>query len=79
MPRYSKRDTLLSRQRTLVGVDVLERQVMDLTDLVFRLLKSHEGLATDTTHYARAADWLLTHVDKAQSDYELGGNDGEAL
>lgn len=79
-PRYSKQDANLSRQRTLVGVDVLERQVMDLTDLVFRLVDELEAThMKDTVHYARAASWLLTHVDKAGSEYERGGNDGKAV
>jgi len=80
MPRYSKNDELLSRQRTLFGVDMLERQVCDLTDLVFRLLDnvSRETLK-DTVHYTRAAGWLLTYVDKQGADYELGGNDGKEV
>lgn len=80
MPRYSKSDSLLSRQRTLVGVDVLERQVMDLTDLVFRLIDEVDATQLkDTVHFTRAAQWLLTHVDTAGSEYELGGNNGKAI
>jgi len=83
MPRYSKRDELLSRQRTLIGVDMLERQVYDLTDLVFRLLKLPQDVSRetllDTVNAHRACSWLLTYADKQGSDLELGGNDGEAV
>lgn len=80
MPRYSKRDELLSRQRNLFGVDALEQQVADLTDLVFRLLDGNDAARVkDSVHHRRAGAWLLTYVDKQGSDYELGGNDGEAL
>jgi len=83
MPRHTKNDAILSRQRTLFGVDMLERQVYDLTDLLFRLLQtlpdvSRETLM-DTVNTHRAQAWLITYADKQRSDLELGGNDGKAL
>lgn len=86
MPRYSKDDAILSRQRTLFGVDMLERQVYDLTDLLFRvctLLENTQdvsrGTLLDTVNSQRAQAWLITYADKQRSDLELGGNDGKKV
>jgi len=75
VPRHTKQDVVLGRQRTLFGVDALERQVADLTDLVLRLLKDDDDI--DNVHRSRAATWLVTYGDRQASDYELGGNDGK--
>lgn len=83
MPRYSKNDQVLSRQRTLFGVDMLERQVYDLTDLLFRLIKLPQDVPRetllDTVNSHRARGWLLSYTDKQSSELELGGNDGKAV
>jgi len=78
--RYGKRDELLSRQRTLFGVDMLERQVYDLSELVIRLCKIKDGVSRetllDTVYGHRAAGWHLSYQDKQRSELELGEEEG---
>lgn len=83
MPRHGPRENMLSRQRTLIGVDMLERQVADLTDCLFRIVSElaiHNGVSRetllDTIHYTRAQGWLLQYIERQRSDYEMGGDDG---
>lgn len=79
--RFGKRDQVLSRQRTLFGVDALERQVADLTDVIFRLLDLPQDVSRETlrntVHTYRARGWMIQYVERQRSDYELGGSDGK--
>lgn len=77
MPRHDSRSRALSRQRTLFGVDMLERQVADLTSLVFSLLENNVSRETllVTVHAHRAGGWLIQYTDRQRSDFEFGGGD----
>lgn len=73
--RRSLRDVAADRQRSMFGVDGLERQLADVTSVVLRLAAAAGGAVTDNVHYARAAEWLLKYEETQTAEWN-GVGDG---
>jgi len=78
VPRKTIRDLKLDRQRTLIGVDRVERQLADLSSTVLKLLdivsrETKSSVLVDA-HTTRIKQWYLQYGDDQDSSLELGDN-----
>lgn len=81
MQRRSTRDAAADRQRSLFGVDKLERHLFDVMNEVLRLALK-VGM-TDNAHLERLREAVLEYEETQRSDWNVnvvkcGGNDGKA-
>jgi len=77
--RRSQRDVLVDRQRTLFGVDRLERMVADMGVELLRMHTQCVALGvsreTHSAHIERIKAWLLLYTEIQRSDFELGADE----
>jgi len=75
--RRGPRDVANERQRTLFGVDRLERALGDAISEILRLrqvvdtLCSTENVSRETAHSERLKSWLLQYEEQQRSDWNL--------
>lgn len=68
--RHGLRDVKAARQRSLFGVDKLERLLFDVCT---ELVRHHDKLGVDPNpHMMRIRAELLEYADRQRSDFELG-------
>lgn len=73
--RRGPNDVYGARQRTLFGVDRLERLVADMVSEVLRLIAERDarlGVSHETAHTQRMKSWLIQYIELQRSDFELG-------